>query len=122
MENVSLQGLSTDAFCLLRTHSVTAVENRLVAGLLASSNITKMSQLRLYTYPNNKNAWKALIAAQYVGAKIDVPAFEMGKTNKSPSFLKLNPNGKVNKSEIASLCLIASQIGVEMGSNCTCPC
>ena len=54
-----------------------------------------MSGLKLYTYPNNKNAWKALIAAEYVGAKIEVPAFEMGKTNKTPEFLKLNPNGKV---------------------------
>ena len=54
-----------------------------------------MTGLKLYTYPNNKNAWKALIAAEYVGAKIEVPAFEMGKTNKSPEFLKLNPNGKV---------------------------
>lgn len=54
-----------------------------------------MTGLKLYTYPNNKNAWKALIAAEYVGAKIEVPPFEMGKTNKSPEFLKLNPNGKV---------------------------
>ncbi|CAL5228080.1 g11148 [Coccomyxa viridis] len=54
-----------------------------------------MTGLKLYTYPNNKNAWKALIAAEYVGAKIEVPAFEMGKTNKTPEFLKLNPNGKV---------------------------
>ena len=57
--------------------------------------IGNMTGLKLYTYPNNKNAWKALIAAEYVGAKIEVPAFEMGKTNKSPDFLKLNPNGKV---------------------------
>lgn len=54
-----------------------------------------MTGLKLYTYSNNKNAWKALIAAEYVGAKIEVPAFEMGKTNKTPEFLKLNPNGKV---------------------------
>ena len=56
-----------------------------------------MTGLKLYTYPNNKNAWKALIAAEYVGAKIEVPAFEMGKTNKTPEFLKLNPNGKVRE-------------------------
>ncbi|KAK9908313.1 hypothetical protein WJX75_005835 [Coccomyxa subellipsoidea] len=54
-----------------------------------------MSNLRLYTFPGNKNAWKAQIAAEYVGVKLDIPAFEMGKTNKSPQFLKLNPNGKV---------------------------
>lgn len=50
----------------------------------------------LWTSPNNKNAYKALITAQYVGVKVDVPAgFEFGKTNKSPEFLKKNPNGKV---------------------------
>ena len=52
--------------------------------------------LKLYTYPGNKNAYKALIAAQYVGAKIEVPPFSMGETNKTPSFLKLNPNGKAS--------------------------
>jgi len=59
--------------------------------------LDRMTGLKLYTYPNNKNAWKALIAAEYVGAKIEVPAFEMGKTNKTPEFLKLNPNGKVRE-------------------------
>jgi elongation factor 1-gamma len=53
--------------------------------------------LKLYTYPGNKNAFKALIAAQYVGAKIEVPAFNMGTDNKSPEFLKLNPNGKASR-------------------------
>jgi hypothetical protein len=52
--------------------------------------------LKLYTYPGNKNAFKALIAAQYVGAKIEVPAFNMGTDNKSSEFLKLNPNGKAS--------------------------
>lgn len=50
--------------------------------------------LKLYTYPGNKNAYKALIAAQYVGVRIEVPPFSMGETNKTPEFLKLNPNGK----------------------------
>lgn len=49
---------------------------------------------KLYTYPNNKNAFKALIAAQYVGAEIEVPPFQMGVDNKKPEFLKLNPFGK----------------------------
>jgi elongation factor 1-gamma len=54
-------------------------------------------KLTLYTWsPGNKNAYKALIAAEYVGAKIDVPSdFKMGTDNKTPEFLKLNPNGKV---------------------------
>eukprot|EP00884_Botryococcus_braunii_P006615 jgi/Botrbrau1/15955/Bobra.0340s0003.1 len=51
--------------------------------------------LSLYTYPNNKNAYKALITAQYVGAEIDIPQFQMGVDNKKPDFLKLNPFGKV---------------------------
>ena len=29
--------------------------------------------LKLYTYPNNKNAFKALIAAEYNGVKIELP-------------------------------------------------
>ena len=56
--------------------------------------------LKLYTYPNNKNAWKALITGEYVKAKIEVPAFEMGKTNQTPEFLKLNPIGKVTASSL----------------------
>ena len=52
-----------------------------------------MSQ-KLYTYPNNKNAAKALIAAEYNGVKLESPPFEMGVTNKTDKFLKLNPFGK----------------------------
>ena len=51
--------------------------------------------LKLHTYPGNKNAFKALIAAQYIGVQIEVPPFNMGVDNKKPEFLKLNPNGKV---------------------------
>ncbi|KAF8110996.1 hypothetical protein N665_0076s0002 [Sinapis alba] len=52
--------------------------------------------LVLHTYKGNKNADKALIAAEYVGVKIDVPSdFQMGVTNKTPEFLKMNPLGKV---------------------------
>ena len=51
--------------------------------------------LKLHTYPGNKNAFKALIAAQYVGVQIEVPPFNFGVDNKKPEFLKLNPNGKV---------------------------
>lgn len=51
--------------------------------------------LKLHTYPGNKNAFKALIAAQYIGVQIEVPPFNMGVDNKKPDFLKLNPNGKV---------------------------
>ena len=43
----------------------------------------------------NKNAYKSLIAAKYAGVKVDLAEVEMGKGNKTPEFLKLNPNGKV---------------------------
>lgn len=53
----------------------------------------------LYTYPDNWRAFKALIAAQYSGAKITVksgpPQFQFGQTNKTPEFLKKFPLGKV---------------------------
>jgi elongation factor 1-gamma len=54
-----------------------------------------MGQYTLYTYPNNKNSFKALITARYVGVQVDVPAFQMGKDNKTPEFLQKNPTGKV---------------------------
>jgi elongation factor 1-gamma len=40
---------------------------------------------------NQKNVFKALIAAEYVGVKIE----QIEVTNKTPEFLKLNPLGKV---------------------------
>ena len=52
----------------------------------------------LYSWNTNKNAYKALIVAEYNGVKVDLaPGFTMGVTNKSPEFLKMNPIGKVNK-------------------------
>lgn len=51
----------------------------------------------LYTYPDNFRAYKALIAAQYSGAKVTVAAdFVFGETNKSEAFLKKFPTGKVS--------------------------
>lgn len=50
---------------------------------------------KLWSPPGNKNAYKAQIAAKYVGVKLEQPSMEMGKTNKTPEFLKLNPFGKV---------------------------
>jgi len=53
----------------------------------------------LYTYPENFRAFKALIAAQYSGAKIKVlsqpPDFKFGETNKGEAFLRKFPLGKV---------------------------
>lgn len=51
----------------------------------------------LYTYPENFRAFKALIAAQYSGANVQIASnFEFGKTNTSPEFLKKFPLGKVS--------------------------
>ncbi|KAK6915898.1 Glutathione S-transferase, C-terminal [Dillenia turbinata] len=50
----------------------------------------------LHAAPTNKNAYKTLIAAEYTGVKVELaPNFEMGVSNKTPEFLKMNPIGKV---------------------------
>jgi len=55
-----------------------------------------MASGTLYTYPSNFRAQKALIAAQYSGAKVNLASdFVFGETNKSESFLKKFPLGKV---------------------------
>ncbi|XP_021858915.2 elongation factor 1-gamma [Spinacia oleracea] len=52
--------------------------------------------LILHAGNTNKNAYKALIAAEYSGVKVElVKDFEMGVSNKTPEFLKMNPIGKV---------------------------
>ncbi|MFX6533655.1 glutathione S-transferase family protein, partial [Acinetobacter baumannii] len=58
--------------------------------------------LVMHTFGGNKNAFKALIAAEYCGVKVEVAKdFQMGVTNKSPEFLKMNPLGKVPVLETA---------------------
>ncbi|KAK4784087.1 hypothetical protein SAY86_018455 [Trapa natans] len=52
--------------------------------------------LVLHAGKTNKNGYKSLIAAEYSGVKVElVPEFEMGVSNKTPEFLKMNPIGKV---------------------------
>jgi len=52
--------------------------------------------LVLHAGNKNKNAYKALIAAEYSGVNIElVKNFEMGVSNKTPEFQKMNPIGKV---------------------------
>eukprot|EP00310_Coccolithus_braarudii_P012458 CAMPEP_0183351500 /NCGR_PEP_ID=MMETSP0164_2-20130417/25299_1 /TAXON_ID=221442 /ORGANISM="Coccolithus pelagicus ssp braarudi, Strain PLY182g" /LENGTH=222 /DNA_ID=CAMNT_0025523693 /DNA_START=46 /DNA_END=710 /DNA_ORIENTATION=+ len=51
--------------------------------------------LTLYTYAGNTHALQSLIAAQYNGVEIEVPAFEMGKDNKTAAFTAMSPLGKV---------------------------
>ncbi|XP_051139639.1 elongation factor 1-gamma 2-like [Andrographis paniculata] len=51
--------------------------------------------LVLHSTPN-KNAFKALVTAEYSGVKVElVKNFEMGVSNKTPGFIKMNPLGKV---------------------------
>ncbi|KAL5056693.1 hypothetical protein RYX36_037375 [Vicia faba] len=52
--------------------------------------------LILHTSQGNKNAYKALIAAEYASVEVQyTPHFEFGVSNKTPQFLKMNPLGKV---------------------------
>jgi len=55
-----------------------------------------MASGKLYTYPGNFRAFKALIAAEFSGAKVSVDSgFKFGETNKSADFLNKFPLGKV---------------------------
>ncbi|CAN0872535.1 Elongation factor 1-gamma 2 [Linum grandiflorum] len=55
-----------------------------------------MAPLVLHAAKTNKNSYKTLIVAEYSGLKVDlVENFEMGVSNKTPEFLKMNPIGKV---------------------------
>ncbi|KAG7981733.1 hypothetical protein I3843_04G011700 [Carya illinoinensis] len=52
--------------------------------------------LVLHAGSTNKNAYKALIVAEYIGVDVQlVKNFEMGVSNKTPEFIKMNPIGKV---------------------------
>lgn len=52
--------------------------------------------LILHAGKTNKNAFKTLIAAEYSGVQVEMAKdFEMGVSNKTPEFLKMNPIGKV---------------------------
>ncbi|WP_285164290.1 glutathione S-transferase N-terminal domain-containing protein, partial [Mycobacterium tuberculosis] len=66
-----------------------------LSGLQQQNPVNTMA-LVLHTFDKNKNAWKALIAAEYSGVKVEVTKdFQMGVSNKTPEFLKMNPLGKV---------------------------
>jgi elongation factor 1-gamma len=50
----------------------------------------------IHAYPHNPSAYKALIAAEFGGLNVDYPqTFKMMVDNKTPEFLKKNPNGQV---------------------------
>ncbi|WP_420726335.1 glutathione S-transferase N-terminal domain-containing protein, partial [Hwanghaeella sp. LZ110] len=66
-----------------------------VPGDREAASIVGMA-LVLHSGAGNKNAFKALIAAEYSGIKVELTKdFEMGVSNKTPEFLKMNPLGKV---------------------------
>ncbi|CAN0909697.1 Elongation factor 1-gamma 2 [Linum grandiflorum] len=55
-----------------------------------------MAPLVLHGGNTNKNVLKTLIAAEYSGVKVDLAEnFQMGVSNKTPEYLKMNPIGKV---------------------------
>uniref|UniRef100_A0A0E0NBT9 Elongation factor 1-gamma 2 n=1 Tax=Oryza rufipogon TaxID=4529 RepID=A0A0E0NBT9_ORYRU len=63
---------------------------------LASPAARLASSTVLHAGSGNKNAFKALIAAEYSGVKVElVKNFQMGVSNKTPEFLKMNPIGKI---------------------------
>ncbi|KAL7602478.1 hypothetical protein Lser_V15G24224 [Lactuca serriola] len=52
--------------------------------------------LIMHAGSHNKNVFKTLIAAEYVGVEIKMAEnFQMGVSNKTPEFIKMNPIGKV---------------------------
>ena len=56
----------------------------------------------LHTEPGNFRAFKILIAAEYNGINMNLPAFKLGETNKTDDFLKISPAGKVPALETAN--------------------
>ncbi|GJZ32782.1 elongation factor 1-gamma-like protein [Tanacetum coccineum] len=52
--------------------------------------------LIIHSYGSNKNVHKAQIAAEYVGVELKLADnFQMGVSNKTPEFIKMNPIGKI---------------------------
>ncbi|KAJ1691938.1 hypothetical protein LUZ63_016093 [Rhynchospora breviuscula] len=68
--------------------------------LLRSENEREKSSIAmalvLYTGPGNRNAFKALITAEYSGVKLELAKdFQVGVSNYTPEFLKMSPIGRV---------------------------
>lgn len=59
------------------------------------------NEQKLYTYPGNWRVFKILIAAEYNGVDIELPAFDMAKDLKTKEFLAKTPVGKVPVLETA---------------------
>ena len=48
----------------------------------------------IYSYRRDPYAFKALIAAEFGGIKVDYPDFKIDVDNKTPEFKSKNPNGE----------------------------
>jgi elongation factor 1-gamma len=64
--------------------------------------------MKLYSFPGDFRALKAILAAKYNNIELETPAFEMGKDNLKPEFLAKNPLGKVPLLETSSGCIFES--------------
>lgn len=67
-----------------------------------------MATLTLFTFPGDFRAFKARIAAQYNGVKIETPDFNVEKDGQSAEFLAKSPLGTVPLLETPSGCLFES--------------
>ncbi|KAI4296171.1 hypothetical protein L6164_036151 [Bauhinia variegata] len=79
--------------------TVAALELRKNACTIFNKSCTffrEFMALILYSGNTNKNAYKTLIAAEFSGVKVEFAKnFEMGVSNKTSEFLKMNPIGKI---------------------------
>ncbi|GFQ00582.1 elongation factor 1-gamma 2 [Phtheirospermum japonicum] len=68
-----------------------------------------LSLLKVLHSSENKNAFKALIAAEFNGVKVELKKdFQMGVSNKTPEFIKMNPIGKIPVLETPDGCVFES--------------
>ena len=73
-----------------------ASSDQFLSSCAESNNVKCWLIQMIHAQHNNKNAFKALIAAEYVGVIVQtVPDFKMGVSNKTPEFTQLTPIGKV---------------------------
>jgi elongation factor 1-gamma len=73
----------------------------LTVSSMSSMPCRVLNEQKLYTYPANWRVFKILIAAEYNGVDIELPAFDMAKDLKSKEFLAKTPVGKVPVLETA---------------------
>lgn len=62
----------------------------------------------MYSYAHGSNAYKTMITSEFAGIKVEYPPFEFGKDNKTPDFLRKNPNGEVPTLESPDGCIYES--------------